>query len=83
MSIVVWIVLGLIAGFFGSKAVGDEGDGLLRHIALGVGGAVFGGWIIVTFGSASVAEFNVWSALAAIIGAVSALALYRAIRRRS
>jgi len=43
MSIIAWIVLGLIAGFIGSKLVNKTGEGFFRDIALGVVGAVIGG----------------------------------------
>ena len=83
MTIVAWIVLGLISGFIGGKLVGDEGDGLLRYLALGVGGALAGGWLLYTLISGGAAEFNLWGALAAVIGAGSALALHQAVRRRA
>ncbi len=43
MSIVAWVVLGLIAGFIGSKLVNEAGEGLVLDIALGIVGAVVGG----------------------------------------
>lgn len=43
MSIISWIILGLIAGFIGSKIVNRHGQGLLLDIALGVVGAIVGG----------------------------------------
>ena len=44
MSIVSWILLGLIAGFIGSKIVNSEGQGLWLDIVLGIVGAVVGGF---------------------------------------
>jgi uncharacterized membrane protein YeaQ/YmgE (transglycosylase-associated protein family) len=44
MSILAWIVLGLIAGFIGSKIVNKRGEGLFLDIILGVVGAFVGGW---------------------------------------
>jgi len=43
MSILAWIVLGLIAGFIGSKLVNKSGEGVLLDIILGIVGAVIGG----------------------------------------
>jgi uncharacterized membrane protein YeaQ/YmgE (transglycosylase-associated protein family) len=43
MSIISWIILGLIAGFIGSKIVNRQGQGLMLDIALGVVGAIVGG----------------------------------------
>ena len=49
MSIISWIILGLIAGFIGSKIVNKQGQGLLLDVALGVVGAIVGGIIIQFF----------------------------------
>jgi uncharacterized membrane protein YeaQ/YmgE (transglycosylase-associated protein family) len=45
MSFVVWVVLGLTAGFIGSKLVNRSGQGILLDVPLGVVGAVAGGWL--------------------------------------
>ena len=54
MSILAWIVLGLIAGFIGSKLVNKSGEGVLLDIILGIVGAVIGGWVFNFFGAAGV-----------------------------
>lgn len=79
MSIIAWIVLGLIAGFVGSKIVNKRGEGLLRDILLGVIGAVVGGWLFHAFGAAGVTGLNLYSLLVAVIGAIVVLVLYHAI----
>jgi uncharacterized membrane protein YeaQ/YmgE (transglycosylase-associated protein family) len=81
MSILAWIVLGLIAGFIGSKVVNRTGEGIILDIVLGVVGAVVGGWLFRFFGSTGVTGLNLWSMLVAIIGAVAVLVAYHAIRR--
>jgi uncharacterized membrane protein YeaQ/YmgE (transglycosylase-associated protein family) len=81
MSILAWIVLGLIAGFIGSKVVNKTGEGIILDIVLGVIGAVVGGWLFRFFGSTGVTGLNLWSMLVAIIGAVVVLVAYHAIRR--
>jgi uncharacterized membrane protein YeaQ/YmgE (transglycosylase-associated protein family) len=81
MSILAWIVLGLIAGFIGSKVVNKTGEGIILDIVLGVVGAVVGGWLFRFFGSTGVTGLNLWSMLVAIIGAVVVLVAYHAIRR--
>jgi uncharacterized membrane protein YeaQ/YmgE (transglycosylase-associated protein family) len=43
MGIISWIVLGLIAGFVGSKIVNTQGQGFWLDIALGIVGALAGG----------------------------------------
>ena len=48
MSILSWILLGLIAGFIGSKIVNSTGQGLFLDIALGIVGAVVGGFLFLS-----------------------------------
>ena len=43
MGIISWLILGLIAGFIGSKIVNKSGLGLWLDIALGIVGAIVGG----------------------------------------
>jgi uncharacterized membrane protein YeaQ/YmgE (transglycosylase-associated protein family) len=81
MSILAWIVLGLIAGFIGSKLVNKTGEGIFLDIVLGIVGAVVGGWVFQTFGSAGVTGLNVYSLLVAVIGSVIVLIVYHMIRR--
>jgi len=81
MSIIAWIVLGLIAGFIASKIVNKQGEGIILDIVLGVVGAVVGGWLFTAFGAAGVTGFNLWSVLVAVIGAIVVLVVYHAIRR--
>ena len=54
MSLLAWIVLGLLAGFIASKIVNKSGEGVLLDIALGIVGAVIGGFLFQTFGMAGV-----------------------------
>ena len=46
MSILAWIVLGIIAGFVGSKLVNKTGEGLMLDLVLGIVGAIVGGWML-------------------------------------
>jgi uncharacterized membrane protein YeaQ/YmgE (transglycosylase-associated protein family) len=82
MSIIAWIILGLIAGFLGSKIVNKSGEGVLLDIVLGIVGAVVGGYLFQTFGMAGVSGVNLYSILVAVVGAVVVLILYHAIFRR-
>jgi uncharacterized membrane protein YeaQ/YmgE (transglycosylase-associated protein family) len=81
MSFFAWIILGLVAGFIGSKLVNKRGDGLVLDILLGIVGAVVGGWLFNRFGAAGVSGLNLYSLLVAVIGAVVVLIVYHAIRR--
>jgi uncharacterized membrane protein YeaQ/YmgE (transglycosylase-associated protein family) len=83
MSIVSWIVLGLIAGFIGSKLVNKTGEGFFLDIALGIVGAVVGGWLFSLAGMSGVTGLNVYSLIVAVVGAVLFLVVYHAIRRRA
>ena len=82
MSIIGWIVLGLIAGFIASKIVNRAGEGFLMDIVLGIVGAVVGGFIFEQFGAAGVTGFNIYSMVVAIIGAIILLVIYHAIFSR-
>jgi uncharacterized membrane protein YeaQ/YmgE (transglycosylase-associated protein family) len=81
VSFLAWIVLGLLAGFIGSKIVNKQGEGFLVDILLGIVGAVVGGWLFNTFGASGVTGLNLYSLLVAVIGSVVLLVVYHAIRR--
>jgi uncharacterized membrane protein YeaQ/YmgE (transglycosylase-associated protein family) len=81
MSIFAWIILGLIAGFIGSKIVNKRGDGLVLDLVLGIVGAIAGGWLFNTFGASGVTGLNLYSLLVAVVGAIVVLVVYHAIRR--
>lgn len=79
MSILGWIVLGLIAGFIGSKIVNKRGAGLVLDIVLGIVGAIVGGFLFTRFGGAGITGFNLYSMFVAVIGSVVILVIYHAI----
>jgi uncharacterized membrane protein YeaQ/YmgE (transglycosylase-associated protein family) len=79
MSIVAWIVLGLIAGFIASKIVNKSGEGVVLDIVLGIVGAVAGGWLFSILGMPGVSGLNVYSLVVAVVGAVVLLFAYHAI----
>ena len=82
MSIIAWIVLGLIAGFIASKLVNKTGEGLVLDIGLGILGAVVGGFVFNQLGAAGVTGFNLYSMLVAVIGAVLVLVVYHLVTGR-
>jgi uncharacterized membrane protein YeaQ/YmgE (transglycosylase-associated protein family) len=82
MSIIAWIILGLIAGFIASKIVNKQGEGLVMDIVLGVVGALVGGWLFRLFGMTGVTGLNIYSLLVAVLGAVVLLFIYHALIRR-
>ena len=81
MSILGWIVLGLIAGFIASKIVNRQGQGFFIDIILGVIGGLVGGWLFEFFGKTGVTGFNLYSMFVAIVGAVIVLVVYHTIRK--
>ncbi len=83
MSVIAWIVLGLIAGFIASKLVSGSGQGLLMDIVLGIVGAVVGGYLFTALGATGITGFNLYSMFVAIVGAAVLLWLYHAIAGRS
>jgi uncharacterized membrane protein YeaQ/YmgE (transglycosylase-associated protein family) len=83
MSIIGWLILGLIAGFIASKIVNKSGEGILLDIVLGVAGAFVGGFIFTSvLGHEGVTGFNLYSMFVAVIGAIVLLVLYHALFRR-
>jgi uncharacterized membrane protein YeaQ/YmgE (transglycosylase-associated protein family) len=83
MSFLAWIVLGLLAGFIGSKMVNKQGEGMFLDIILGVVGAVVGGWVFTLFGASGVTGLNLYSIFVAVVGSVIFLVIYHALFRRA
>ena len=82
MSIISWLILGLIAGFIGSKLVNHQGQGFWLDLALGVVGALVGGFLFELFGAGGVSGLNIYSMIVAIIGSVVVLLIYNAVAGR-
>jgi uncharacterized membrane protein YeaQ/YmgE (transglycosylase-associated protein family) len=80
MSILAWIILGLIAGFIASKIVNKAGEGIVMDILLGIVGAIVGGYVFRMFGAADVSGLNIYSLIVAVIGSIVFLVIYHAIR---
>jgi uncharacterized membrane protein YeaQ/YmgE (transglycosylase-associated protein family) len=83
MSIIAWLILGLIAGFIGSKIVNRSGEGVLLDIGLGVVGAVVGGFLFSLIGAAPVTGLNIYSLIVAVVGSIVVLLIYYAITGRN
>jgi uncharacterized membrane protein YeaQ/YmgE (transglycosylase-associated protein family) len=82
MSILAWLVVGLIAGFLASKVVNKTGEGLVLDIVLGVVGAIVGGFIFNQLGHSGATGNNISSIFVAFIGSVIVLAIYHLVFRR-
>src|SRR5580704_14811556 len=79
MSIIGWIILGLISGFIASKIVNRTGEGFFLDIVLGIVGAIVGGFIFTAVGATGVTGFNLYSMFVAVVGAIVVLVLYHAV----
>jgi uncharacterized membrane protein YeaQ/YmgE (transglycosylase-associated protein family) len=82
MSILGWLILGLISGYIASKIVNKAGEGIVLDIVLGIVGAFVGGWLFNTFGHTGVTGFNLYSMFVAVVGAIVVLVVYHALFRR-
>jgi len=86
MSILAWIVVGVIAGFLAKALMPgtrDEPSGFLGTMLLGIVGAVVGGWIWnVAFSQAGATGINFGSILVAMVGSVIVIAISRLVTRR-
>lgn len=82
MSILAWLVVGLIGGFLASKVVNKTGEGLVMDIVLGIVGALVGGFLFNQFGHSGVSGINLYSILVAFVGAVVVLIVYHMVFRR-
>lgn len=80
MSIIIWLVIGAIAGWLAGLLVKGGGFGLIGDIVVGIVGGFIGGWLAgvlgITIGSGMIA-----SIITAVIGAVILLVIVRAIKR--
>jgi uncharacterized membrane protein YeaQ/YmgE (transglycosylase-associated protein family) len=77
MSLLAWIVVGLIAGWLASQVVPSR-FGVIGDTVIGMVGALVGGFLFEQFGSTGTTGFNIWSILVAFVGAVVLLVLIRA-----
>ena len=83
MGILSWLILGLIAGWIGSKIVNRTGEGFFLDIVLGIVGALVGGFLFSLVGAEGVSGLNLYSMFVAIIGSIVVLVIYHAIFGRS
>jgi uncharacterized membrane protein YeaQ/YmgE (transglycosylase-associated protein family) len=84
MSILSWLVVGLIAGFLASRVMRGGGYGLIGDIIVGVVGALIGGWLATTLLNMPnpVNGINIGTIIVAFVGAVILIAILRLFSRR-
>jgi uncharacterized membrane protein YeaQ/YmgE (transglycosylase-associated protein family) len=83
MSLLTWIIVGLIAGVLASLVMGGTGYGLVGDIIIGIVGAFVGGWVFSRLGVSSPFGGMAGVVFTAFIGAVVLLFLLRLVRRAS
>jgi uncharacterized membrane protein YeaQ/YmgE (transglycosylase-associated protein family) len=83
MSILSWIVVGLIAGWLASVLVRGGGYGLIGDMIIGIIGGLLGGWLATSVFhiGAAVTGINLVSILVALGGAIVLLIILRLVRR--
>ena len=79
-GILMWIVVGLLAGFL-AKAImpGDDPGGLIVTILLGIGGSILGGWLATALLGATSGPAGI---IGSIVGALILLAVYRMVKKK-
>ena len=82
VSFAVWIVLGLLVGFFGSRVFNKTGYGLLRDCLVGVVGAIVAGLLSNLIGRLGASGPDVYSEVVAVVGALVFIFVYHALLRR-
>ncbi len=79
MTIITWLILGLIVGWLASMLMGAGGYGLIGDIIVGIVGSFLGGWIGSTLFGVDVTGLNVTSIILGVIGAIILIAILRAV----
>ena len=83
MGILSWLILGLIAGWIGSKIVNRTGEGFFLDIVLGIVGALVGGFLFSLVGAEGVSGLNLYNMFVAVVGSIVVLVIYHTIFGRS
>ena len=83
MGILVWIIVGLIAGWLAGQIMKGSGYGLIGDLVLGLVGAIVGGWLFGLIAPAAEPSGLLGSIMVATIGAVALIFVVRALRGRS
>ena len=82
-NLLVWLILGGISGWIGSKITGnDVRMGIGWNVIVGIIGAFIGGWLAGVFGLGPATGLNIWSFLISIVGSVILLSLVNLFRNK-
>lgn len=78
-DILVWIIIGGLAGWLASTVVRGGGMGILMDVIVGIVGAFIGGLVVEFVGGTGFTGFNLWSFIVAFVGAVILLLIVRLV----
>lgn len=81
MNILLWLILGALAGWLAGLIMGSDGRNWLVNILIGVLGAAIGGFVASLLGLGGITGFNLYSLLIAVAGACLLLGIYNLLRR--
>lgn len=82
MNIIIWIILGALAGWVASLIMKtDAQQGAIANIVIGIVGAFIGGFVMNLLGQSGADGLNIWSFVVALLGAIILIAILKAIRR--
>ena len=79
MSILGWILLGLVAGWLAGLVMRGGGYGIFGDILLGIVGALVGGFLSSALLGIDVTGFNFTSIVVATLGAIIVIGVSRAL----
>jgi len=79
-TLLIWLLVGLVAGWLASKVVSGGGMGLLGDIVVGIIGAFIGGWLLARMGIV-IAHGFIGEVASATLGAILLLLVIRLVRR--
>ena len=83
MGIILWIILGALAGWIASKIMGtDRRQGIIADVIIGIIGANIGGYVASLLGMGGVNGFNLYSLIIAVVGACLLIWILSLFRRR-
>jgi uncharacterized membrane protein YeaQ/YmgE (transglycosylase-associated protein family) len=82
MSIIGWIIIGIVAGWLAEKVMGRS-HGLVTNLIVGILGAFLGGWLSSTFLNIPVTGFDFRTLLIAFGGACLLLFILGLVKRRA
>lgn len=76
MSILTWIIVGLVTGFLASKLIIRTGEGLLRDLGLGIAGAIIGGLLFGALAAPEAVGLDVFGLIVTLASACAVLVVY-------